>query len=109
SREANVSASLVFAGNGWFVKAKDIDAYKGIDARGKIAIVFTSPDGLPRGLTRADLTGKRGEDYMTASEYAQKQGAVGLVIVPDFQYLANWDRNRSRLVERGAIRVEKFQ
>jgi hypothetical protein len=109
SRPANISASLVFAGSGWFVKSKNIDAYKGIDAKGKIAIVFSPPDGLPRGITRADLIGKRGEDYMTAGEYAQKQGAVGLVIIPDFQYLANWDRNRTRLTERGLIRVEKFQ
>src|SRR6266404_3762383 len=109
SRAANVSASLVFAGSGWFVKSKNIDAYKGIDAKGKIAIVVSPPDGLPRGLTRADLSGKRGEDYMTASEYAQKQGAVGLVVIPDFQYLANWDRNRSRLTERGVTRVVKFE
>src|SRR6266550_5759643 len=39
SRSANVSASLVFAGSGWFVKSKNIDAYKGIDAKGKIAII----------------------------------------------------------------------
>ena len=109
ARPANISAPLVFAGNGWLVKSKNIDAYKGIDAKGKIAVIFTPPDGYPRGITRADLTGKRGEDYMTASEYAQKQGVVGLVFIPDFQYLANWDRNRSRLTERGVIRVEKFQ
>ena len=109
SRQGNVTAPLVFAGSGWFVKAKDIDAYKGIDAKGKIAIVLLPPDGLPRGLTRSDLTGKRGEDYLTAGEYAQKQGVAALVIIPDFQYLANWERNRSRLTERGAIRVEKFQ
>ncbi len=109
SRTANVTAPLVFAGSGWFVKAKNIDAYKGIDAKGKIAIIVAPPDGLPRGITRTDLTGKRGEDYMTAGEYAQKQGAVGLVFIPDFQYLANWDRNRSRLTERGVTRVEKFQ
>jgi Zn-dependent M28 family amino/carboxypeptidase len=109
SRPANISASLVYAGSGWLVKSKNIDAYKGIDAKGKIAIVVSPPDGLPRGITRADLTGKRGEDYMTASEYAQKQGVVGLVVVPDFQYLANWDRNRSRLTDRGMTRVEKFQ
>jgi hypothetical protein len=109
ARTANVTAPLVFAGNGWFVKSKNIDAYKGIEAKGKIAIIFTPPDGYPRGITRADLTGKRGEDYMTASEYAQKQGVVGVVVIPDFQYLANWDRNRSRLTERGVIRVEKFE
>jgi Peptidase family M28 len=109
ARSANISAPLVFAGSGWFVKSKNVDAYKGIDAKGKIAIIVSPPDGLPRGITRADLTGKRGEDYMTASEYAQKQGVAGLVFIPDFQYLANWDRNRSRLTERGVIRVEKFQ
>lgn len=109
SRPANVSAPLVFAGSGWFVKSKNIDAYKGIDAKGKIAIIVAPPDGLPRGVTRTDLTGKRGEDFMTAGEYAQKQGVVGLVFIPDFQYLANWDRNRARLTERGVTRVEKFQ
>lgn len=109
SRTANVSAPLVFAGSGWFVKSKNIDAYKGIDAKGKIAIIVSPPEGLPRGITRTDLTGKRGEDYMTAGEYAQKQGVAALVFIPDFQYLANWDRNRSRLTERGVTRVEKFQ
>lgn len=109
SRAANVSAPLVFAGSGWFVKSKNIDAYKGIDAKGKIAIIVAPPDGLPQGITRADLTGKRGEDYMTAGEYAQRLGVAGLVFIPDFQYLANWDRNRSRLTERGVTRVAKFE
>jgi hypothetical protein len=109
SRAANITAPLVFAGSGWFVKSKNIDGYKGIDAKGKIAIIFSPPEGLPRGITRTDLTGKRGEDYMTAGEYAQKQGVAGLVFIPDFQYLANWDRNRSRLIERGVMRVAKFE
>ncbi|HKO98285.1 MAG TPA: M20/M25/M40 family metallo-hydrolase [Pyrinomonadaceae bacterium] len=106
---AEVSGQLVFAGNGWFIKSKNIDSFKGIDAKGKIAIVIYPPDGYPRGITRADLSGKRGEDWMSPAEYAAKQGAVGIVIVPDFQYLANWDRNRTRLTERGLIRVDKFQ
>ena len=109
SRDADVTAPLVFAGNGWFIKSKNIDAYKGIDAKGKIAIIFGPPDGYPRGITSGDLTGKRGEDYMNANEYAQKQGAVGLVVIPDFQYLANWERNRSQRTERGVLRVEKFE
>ena len=44
-------APLVFAGNGWFVKSKNIDAYKGIDAKGKIAVIFAPPDGYPRGIS----------------------------------------------------------
>jgi Zn-dependent M28 family amino/carboxypeptidase len=99
----------VFAGNGWLVKSKNLDSYSGVDARGKIAVIFASPSGYPRGISSSDLTGKRGEDWMSASEYAQKQGALGLIIVPDFQYLANWDRNRARITERGTIKVDRFQ
>ncbi|HYJ85379.1 MAG TPA: M20/M25/M40 family metallo-hydrolase [Pyrinomonadaceae bacterium] len=110
ARTAEVPASqLVFAGTGWLIKSKNIDAYRGIDAKGKIAIVFSPPEGLPRGVTRSDITGRRGEDWMNPSEYAMKQGAVGIVFVPDFQYLANWDRNRTRITERGTTVVEKFQ
>jgi Zn-dependent M28 family amino/carboxypeptidase len=100
---------MVFAGNGWFVRSKEADAYKGIDAKGKVAVVFGSPNATPPGIRNFDLTGKRGEDWMNASEYAQKQGVVAIVYVPDFQYLANWDRNRTRITERGLTRVDKFQ
>ncbi|MDQ2975935.1 MAG: M28 family peptidase [Acidobacteriota bacterium] len=108
-RNVDVSAQLVFAGNGWFVKSKNLDSYKGVDARGKIAIIFGPLDGYPRGIRNADLTGTRGEDWMNAGEYARKVGVVGIVIVPDFQYLANWDRNRTRLTDRGVTTVAKFQ
>ena len=108
-RSGDIAGSLVFAGNGWFIKSKNIDPYKGIDANGKIAIVFSPPDGLPRGISRADLAGKRGEDWMDPSEYARKQGVIGLVFVPDFQFLANWSRNWTRIADRGATTVQKFQ
>jgi len=110
ARPADVPATpLVFAGNGWLVKSKNIDAYKGIDAKGKIAVIFAPLNGYPHGITASDLTGRHGEDWMNLAEYAQKQGVAGIVIVPDFQYLANWDRNRARSTERGITRVEKFQ
>lgn len=103
----NVSGSLVFAGNGWFVKSKNIDAYKDIDPKGRIAVIFGTPNTQPRGVTRADY-GKQGEDYMNATDYARRKGVVGLIYVADLQYVANWQRNRQR-VERGAIGVVKFQ
>ncbi|MEP6820043.1 MAG: M20/M25/M40 family metallo-hydrolase [bacterium] len=110
ARPADLPATqLVFAGNGWFIKSKDIDAYKGIDAKGKIAVIFGPPNGVPAGIRSSDLSGKRGEDWMNAAEYAQKQGVAGIVIIPDFQYLANWERNRSRVTERGVTKVDKFQ
>ncbi|HET6892036.1 MAG TPA: hypothetical protein VFH31_13115, partial [Pyrinomonadaceae bacterium] len=108
-KSVDISSQLVFAGNGWFVKSKNLDSYKGIDAKGKIAIIFGPVNGIPRGLRNSELTGKRGEDWMTATEYAMKQGVGATVIVPDFQFLANWDRNRQRMTERGSMMVEKFQ
>jgi Zn-dependent M28 family amino/carboxypeptidase len=103
----SASGPLVFAGSGWFIKSKNIDAYKGIDAKGKIAVIFVSPNALPHGVRFGDL-GKQGEDWMNPVDYARKQGVAGLVYVPDFQFLANWDRNRLRIMERGSTVVEKF-
>ena len=63
-------APLVFARDGWMVKSKNIDAYKGIDVNGKIVVLYgkglsrgnrlTNP---PDGVTRADLTGTSGTDW----------------------------------------------
>ncbi|CAN5669402.1 hypothetical protein BH18ACI4_BH18ACI4_02780 [soil metagenome] len=109
-RNADLSGPLVFAGNGWFVKSKNMDAYKGIDAKGKIAVLFTSLSGMPRGVSSSDLSsGKPGEDWMDPVQNARKQGAIATVIIPDFQFMANWDRNRQRLSERPTTVVEKFQ
>jgi hypothetical protein len=105
----NVSGPLVFAGNGWLMKSKNIDAYKGIDAKGKIAVVFGAPNSFPRTLKRSDLEGKQGDDWMSVTDYASKQGVAGIIYVPDFQYLAFWNRYRQRMQDRGSITVEKFQ
>src|SRR6266550_9316893 len=105
----SASGQLVFAGNGWLIKSRNIDAYKDIDPRGKIAIIFGSASSFPRGLSRKDLSGKQGEDWMNAADYANKIGVAGIIYVPDFQYLANWSRARQRTLERGTTVVEKFQ
>ena len=109
SIQGDVTASLVFAGSGWFFKAKGLDPYKSVDPKGKIVIIFSPLNALPPGFTRADLAGKAGEDWINPVSYAISKGAVGVVSVPDFQYLANWDRNRNRLTERPISTVEKFQ
>jgi Zn-dependent M28 family amino/carboxypeptidase len=46
---------------------------------------------------------------MSPTDYARSKGVVGLIYVPDFQYLANWQRNRQRIIERGSTVVAKFQ
>jgi hypothetical protein len=104
----DVSGQLVFAGNGWLIRSKEVDAYKDIDPTGKIAVIFGSPNISPRGIPRADL-GRQGQDSMNPVDYARSKGVVGLIYVPDFQYLANWQRNRQRLMERGSTIVAKFE
>jgi len=104
----DIKGQLVFAGNGWYLKSKSIDAYNGVDPTGKIAVVFGSPTIRPRTISQADL-GKQGEDSLNPNEYARKKGVVGLIYVPDFQYLASWERNRQRIMERGSTVVAKFQ
>jgi len=104
----NVSGQLVFAGSGWFIKSKEVDAYKDVDPTGRIAVIVGAPNMAPRGISRADL-GKPGEDSMNPIEYARSKGVVGLIYVPDFQYLANWQFNRQRIMERGSTVVAKFQ
>ena len=108
SGPGTLSGGLVFAGSGWLIKSKEIDAYKGIDPSGRIAVIAGSPNAMPRGLSRADL-GKIGEDSIAPIEYARQKGVIGIVYVPDSQYLANWQRTRSRILERGATVVAKFQ
>jgi hypothetical protein len=104
-----MSGPLVFAGNGWFIKSKQMDAYKGIDAKGKVAVIFgTSINFPPRGVSRADL-GTQGEDYLNAVDYARKVGVTGLIMLPDAQYQNSWEQNRRRLMERGSTVVAKFQ
>jgi Zn-dependent M28 family amino/carboxypeptidase len=100
--------SLVFAGTGWLIKSRQLDAYKGVDPAGKIAVIYGNPNQSPRGISRAEL-GKIGEDSIAPIEYAQQKGVVGIIYVPDAQYVANWQRARSRIMDRGSIYVAKFQ
>lgn len=109
SAAGTISGQLVFAGNGWLMKSKEWDAYKGVDPTGKIAVVFGVPGAMPRGATRADLSGKQGTDFMNPLDYARNKGVAGLIYVADSQYLANWQRNRQRIMERGSVSVTKFQ
>lgn len=105
---ANLAGPLVYAGHGWVVKSKNIDAYQGIDVKDKIVVVYG--EGFPRGITRADLTGKAGEDYLSPSVYARQKGAKAVVAIPDSGMLLRWEQARQRALNTSAGRSfpEKF-
>jgi hypothetical protein len=103
-----LTGPLVYVGHGWVVKSKNIDAYKGIDVKDKIVVVFG--EGMPQGITRADLTGKMGEDWISPALYAQQHGAKGVLAIADYGMLLRWDQTRQRLSGGPPPRaqVEKF-
>lgn len=107
SMSGSASGPLVYVSHGWVVKDKNIDAYTGISVKDKIMIVAGS--GFPRGITRGDLIGERGDAWSDPITYGQKNEAKGAIIIPSFQNIAFWDRTLRNLVERGSIVVEKFQ
>jgi Peptidase family M28 len=122
----DVSANLVFAGNGYVINKSNTDPYKGIDVKGKIIIVAGLPaelaaqqgggrggrGGAGRGGRGADASanapaapaadaqpaaapgrganplGEACTDFMTPEQYAQKNGALAVITVPNFQQLA---------------------
>jgi hypothetical protein len=105
---STVTGPLVYVGHGWVVKSKNIDAYKGLDVKDKIVVVFG--EGMPQGVTRADLTGKMGEDWISPALYAQQHGARGVLAIADYGMLLRWDQTRQRMSSGPPPRpqVEKF-
>ena len=101
------SGPVVYAGHGWVIKAKNIDAFQGLDVKDKIVIL--NGGRLPNGMNFNELKGKQGEDWEFPQDAARKRGAKGIIFVPNFQSLSAWDRRRGALVDRGFSSVDKFQ
>jgi Zn-dependent M28 family amino/carboxypeptidase len=100
-----VEGPLVYVGHGYVVKAKNIDAYKGIDVKGKILV---ANDGMPQGVSRAELRGASGPDrWESPRTYAARNGAKGVIFIPTYRTLSEWERTRKRDIERGTTWVEK--
>ncbi len=83
-----VSGRVVYVGQGYIVRAKDIDAYKGVNVKDKIMLVV---EGRPRGVTLSDISGKKaGEEYDTPETYARSHGAKGIIYIPTPSTLTFW-------------------
>lgn len=101
SGNGSANALMVFAGHGWVVKSKNIDAYKDVDVRGRI-VVLTSGSGFPNatltsppaGVTEADLTGTKGTDWSDPMTYAAANGAAGVILIGSPEVQSGWSRVR---------------
>lgn len=111
SGTAPISAPVVFAGNGWMIKSKNMNPYANIDVKGKLIAVYGEGvlNGrnlvpLPDGVSQADLPNAgRGTDWADAATYARANGAAGLLILPSKFLAENWSAvtanfGRNRLV-----------
>ncbi len=85
----SAKGQLVYVGHGLVVKAKNINAYEGIDVKDKIVVV--AEGAFPQGVQPGDLKGKPGVDYDTASSYARTHGAKGLLVVPSPNLVSRWE------------------
>ncbi|MGI8788599.1 MAG: M28 family peptidase [Pyrinomonadaceae bacterium] len=101
---------LVFAGSGWLLRSKNIDALKDVDVAGKTVVIY-SGNFYPEGVTQADLfsgkLGKAGIDWMLPFDYARQKGAAGLIIIASPKTEENWEMERQSR-EHGRATVEKF-
>jgi Zn-dependent M28 family amino/carboxypeptidase len=98
---------LVYVGNGWVIKARNIDPYKDIDVKGKI--IVAAGDSPPKGVSYRELQGKQGEDFMLPTDYAVRHGAAGVILIPSSRGISTWDARRKALTQPSRTAVEKFQ
>ena len=103
---ASITAPLVYVQNGFMIKARTINPYKGIDVRGKIMVVL---GGFPRGTSLNDLAGRKGIDYDTPLNYAKNNGAVAVIAISSSKAMANWENGERNSVEQGEVSVLKFR
>ncbi|HKP71277.1 MAG TPA: M28 family peptidase [Pyrinomonadaceae bacterium] len=116
SGNGSANALMVYAGDGWVVKSKNIDAYKGLDVRGRIIVVsgsgFPNPNTLtstPAGVTQADLPAEgKGTAWSDPVTYATTNGAAGVILIGSPELQANWNQVR-RFFSRGNMYVTKLR
>lgn len=109
-----MTAPVVYAGNGWMIKSKNLNPYQGIDVKGKLIAVYGegNPAGgsivpLPEGVAVSDLTGQRGTDWADAATYARMNGAAGVILLPS-QFLRERWNDVLQSMGGSRVTVEKF-
>lgn len=103
SGDGTVTADLIYVQHGWCIPKMGIDSYKNLDVRGKIVIAHR--DYPPVGISFEDLAGGvEGVDYEYAWLAARRNGAIGIIYVPSFYFLKEWN---SFLMQEAVPSLEK--
>jgi len=104
---ATLNGPLVYVARGWIIKSKNMDDYKGIDVKDKIMVVLGQ--GLPPGVTQAEMRANQGQTVASPTLYAQQHGAKGILTIPEAATIQNWEQQRQRTMQPARATVEKFQ
>ncbi|HWP81333.1 MAG TPA: M28 family peptidase [Bacteroidota bacterium] len=91
----NASAEVVYVGHGYFAPAFGVDAYKGVDVKGKFLLVH-GPGIVPAGLRTGRLTGEVSPPIWEAA----RRGALGILYAGSPHMLEGWDRLRRSNLRR---------
>ena len=103
--QGQASGRIVYVGHGYMIRAKDIDAYQGVDVKGKIMLAV---EGFPRGVSYQDIQGKKaGEDYDTPETYARAHGARGVIYLPTASTLTFWQNRHKFSLNPSRMMLEK--
>ena len=107
--EAN-NSPIVFGGNGWYIKEKNIDALAGLDVKDKTVVIYSESD-YPEGVTPQDLfsgkLGRFGTDVLPPQNYVRMKGAKALIVIAKNEIAERWDLYRQE-AEKGRPSVDKL-
>ena len=104
-RPGQAGGRIVYVGHGYMIRAKGIDAYRGVDVKGKIMLAV---EGYPRGVSFQDIQGKKaGEDYDTPETYARAHGARGVIYIPSQSTLTFWQNRHYISLNPSRVRLER--
>jgi len=97
------SGTLVYAGHGWAIKSKGINAYQGpngvIDVKDRIVVIHSG--ALPKGMNFNDLRKLSADDRLDPATYALQHGARGLILIPNPAMLNTWEQRRENALQPG--------
>lgn len=97
------SAPIVYVGEGWLIQSKNIDAYQGVDVKGKFVVVYGND--IPLGAkTFEELNlsfNDRGKTWADPVTYARSKGAAGVIRVATPSYMNNWFKTMQGLDRYG--------
>ena len=89
-----VAGRVVYVGNGLRSVARGIDAYAGVDVRGKWLLLHA---GQAFSRSTPDTLGTYGVDYTGVLDEARRRGARGLLLIASRDEVATWQAIRARV------------